>query len=71
MRGRIDLVKPFDPHAFYSNSSKKKLLVAESLERYVYTHYWACLLNPVKKVTCMAKVRPLLNLVALRCLKAR
>ena len=39
-----DLAEPFDPHMFYSNSSRKKL--PESLEKYVRTHIFQIL--PVK-----------------------
>ena len=61
-----DLAEPFDPHTFYSNSSKKKL--PESLEKYVRTHFRSCLSNPVRKA--MAKEKPLPNSVALKCLEA-
>ena len=55
-----DLAKPFDPHTFYSNSSRKKL--PKSLEKYVRTHFRLCLSNPVRKA--MTKERPLLALEA-------
>ena len=61
-----DLAEPFDPHTFYSNSSKKKL--PESLEKYVRTYFRSCLSNPVRKA--MAKEKPLPNSVALKCLEA-
>ena len=61
-----DLAEPFDPHTFYSNSSRKKL--PESLEKYVQMHFRSCLSNPVRKA--MAKERPLPNSVALKCLEA-
>ena len=61
-----DLAEPFDPHRFYSNSSKKKL--PDSLEKYVRMHFRSCLSNLVRKA--MVKERPLPNSVALKCLEA-
>ena len=61
-----DLAEPFDPHTFYLSSSRNKL--PESLEKYVYMDdFRYCLSNSVRKA--MAKERPLLNNVALKCLE--